>query len=140
MNEIQQKVVITVIVIAAVVFHTFTLNTLVKMLALANRDLLQLLLILFLAEQALFVEIVVIGGMAQVYWQSQECFIQLKRDLTLEVKGNLKELKWKLKFYKSCSMVKVRFGSLNFIDRLTALRCMELSNELTMQVLLVAKR
>ncbi len=94
-----------------------------------------------------------VGGMAGVYTESvmvtrklqksvgiiggggYRCFSKVGRGYAV---GSL-EMKWKQRFYRSCAPLKIRFGSINFVDRLTPLACVDFSNGLTMQLLLVGK-
>lgn len=64
------------------------------------------------------------------------------RNLTEAGRGyveRLTEVKWKQRFYTSCSSIKIRFASINFVDRLTPLACVDYANGLTLQWLRLGK-
>lgn len=45
-----------------------------------------------------------------------------------------------LKILKTCTYIKIRFGSLNYVEELTPLKCLDLCNQLTINLLLLTKR
>lgn len=47
--------------------------------------------------------------------------------------------KWATRFYQSCTPLKCKFGELNFVERLTPLNCLNLGNEIALNVLLLSR-
>lgn len=161
MNEIQQKAMVTSIITCAIWIHCLALNVLIKM-PNGHGDLIFFFVFLFLTVEAWGAVSVCVGGWSQVYIQSEKnsqhfarnlaktkmparCLKQgnaFKQVASVVASSNMEagrrryvlELK---RFYKSCSYVKVKFGSLNFIERLTPLNCMDTSLALTVNLLLI---
>lgn len=135
MNEILQKVMVTSIIMAGIWVHCLSLNVLIRMPG--GNNIFFSCLFLFLTLQSAGVISVEVGGWAQVNIQSLYVFQQLKcklADRAMHGERSVHELR---KFYKSCSNIKVKFGSLNYIERLTPLKCMAFSLDLTVNLLLL---
>lgn len=100
--------------------------------------------------ECVFVVVTSVRGMAGVYSESVKVTSKFKKSFGVICGGGCRNLtkvgcgyaerlikmKWKQRFYKSCSLVKIRFASTNFVDRLTPLACVDLANELTLEWLL----
>lgn len=135
MNEVIQKVLVTSVVVSAIFTHTVAMNVVIGILK-TNGNYLVILLFLFLLNQCLLVEIVLLGSMSKIYLLSQDILDSLKYRLvqtTYEPKKSRELKRW----FTSLTPVCVRFGTLNFVDRLTALNCIDFTNNLTVNLLLL---
>lgn len=45
-------------------------------------------------------------------------------------RGNRLDRKWRHRFFKSCKPIRVGFGSINFVDALTPLTCVDMGNNM----------
>lgn len=138
MNDIQQKVMVTSVISAGIWVHCLALNVLIKMPD-ENNNMLFAGIFLFLTLQAAGTISVVVGGWAQVNIQSEYIFQQLSWKLTESEMHGKRSVHKLRKFYRSCSYVRVKFGSLNYIERVTPLKCMAISLDLTVNLLLLRK-
>ncbi len=77
----------------------------------------------------------VLGGMMRTYSMSKEVLANLKR-LSFESR---RERVWCRKFLKSCDKLKIAFGDCNFLDELTPLRCLDVSVNLSVLILLLTR-
>ncbi|CAL8146985.1 unnamed protein product [Orchesella dallaii] len=84
----------------------------------------------------MFALIVLLGGMAAVYMESKLIFQALKRNLSVYTTEKYKR-KFLSRFYKSCRLIRINLGSINFFDTLTPLNCVNFSVNLAVQVLLI---
>lgn len=82
--------------------------------------------------------LVLLGGLAKLHLQSAK-FVQNIKELRRGIKGSLKQRKETGMLVKSFSLINAKFGSLNYIEPLTPLNCINLSNDLTVQLLLLSK-
>lgn len=138
-NQIQQRLLIPAIFIAAVPMQAFALHMLIRLPLANGRNLGKLLMFIEVVFNCSLVFLVLLGGMSKVYLQSSKCLDQMKRLNSSNSGINLRSNKWLQRFCRSCSLIKVRFASINFIDELTPLNCVNFSNDLSMQLLLLSK-
>lgn len=142
-NDIQQKIMVTSLVLIGIVIHAFTFSSFVRLIGHTELDLsirlMSLMMFGMLAADTLVVIVVVFGGMSMLHKKS--CFIiqdvrQLLHDSQI---SNLTstERKCYLKWIKSCSIVKIKFGTVNFIEELTPLNLLSCSHGLSIQLLLL---
>lgn len=136
MNEIQGAELIVVLIPIIVVCQAFTLVVIV-ITPINSNNLQTLGMFTVLQLTSLFYIIFVVGRMAQIYNESRICLMEAKRQLL--VTNNKLVQKQMQRFYKSCSTVVVKFGSVNFIDSFTPLRCLQFANSLTSNLLLLSK-
>lgn len=138
MNQVQQKVLISGIVFGAIPILSFYIVLIIRMFNLINNVWLFGLMTMN-AIGTLLVLLILLGGMANVCSASEK---HLKHTLIniLSCKNvSVREARMLKKFSNSCSTIKVRFGSLNYIDKLTPLNCIDFANCLSVQLLLVSK-
>lgn len=105
--------------------------TLVK-LPFAQEHLAGWLLFGFLLLNCLLAVVVVLGGYAQVHETSKEVLRKLTRNLLAVTKARNE----RKQFRNSCSVIKVRLGSINFVEALTPLNFVDFANGLAVQILL----
>lgn len=137
MNEVQQKVLVTSIIFAGVPLTAFGLVFLIQTMQ-ADADPVLLCLSIVVIPNGTLAMIALLGGMARLYSESEKCrngFIHRLQSYAWSFK---ERKQWKT-FGKSCSLIKVKFGKINFIERLTPLNCINSTSDLTMQLLLVGR-
>ncbi|CAL8146970.1 unnamed protein product [Orchesella dallaii] len=84
----------------------------------------------------MFTLIVLLGGMVGVYMESKSVFQALRRNLSVCITEKYKR-KFLSRFYKSCRFIRINLGSINFVDTLTPLNCVNFAVNLAVQVLLI---
>lgn len=135
MNEIQKDMMIPCITLCAIPAVSISMVMVVRTPP-TNGQILESVTVFFGLFEVVFILLVIFGAMAQVIKQSETTFQELKRHLS-ECKNQTRlEVHWKRKFYRSCNNIKVKLGSINFIDRLTPLNCVNMANDFTVQLLL----
>ncbi len=81
--------------------------------------------------------LVVFGEMVSVYAKSKEIIQSVKH---LEYTYRSRECRrWSRRYWRSCGILKTKFGDNNFLERGTPLRCLDFSFNLTVQFLLLAR-
>lgn len=134
MNEVQQKVFVTTIITASIVLHA-ALFTLTIRLARSG-DWLMCAFFAFLTTDTLGVFVVLIGCMSKVHVTSHKMFEKLRCQAC---KLNKMDKRLWNRLNRSCTNIRVKFGSLNYIDRLTPLNCLDFANNLTYNILLLSR-
>ncbi len=151
-NEIQQKVFVSTVVIAATIMTSICTTTVVK-LPWTSGNIMPLLMFSIVGVNCVLAIVTSVGGMASVYTESVKVTRKLQKSIGIIGGGGYRtfvnvnrvcmgrwlEIKWKQRFYRSCVPIKIRFGSINFVDRLTPLACLDLANGVTLQLLLLGK-
>ncbi|CAL8140077.1 unnamed protein product [Orchesella dallaii] len=140
-NKIQQGSLMTVAIVQPVILLALCSFTLLK--TPWNGDtvgvLAQFSLIVF--DTALVV-MVTLGGMAKVHNASKEAIDAMKQNVNCMANSSnnfvtMKGFKWQRKFVESCSPIKVKFGTDNFVEDDTPLNCISQAFDLTVQLLLL---
>lgn len=137
MNDAQQKAFVTVVVFGGIPIAAISMATLIRLQA-TKETMVLLGLLAVLVPNSLMALLVLLGGMAELATESGNCTKQIRRSVEhwQHSKTERKHL------YRSCSTlttINVRFGSLNFIESVTPLKCIDYANQLTIQVLLLAQ-
>lgn len=135
-NIIQQYIVL-VLLIAATSCMSISLMSLVRLSSNLNdrNNIFVLLVYGISASNGTFAMLVLLGGMVSVYTESNNLFkIVKKLDLSC---GNRVDRMWRRRYWKSCTLIKFKFGDSNFIETLTPLRCLDFSLNFTLQLLLL---
>ncbi len=94
-------------------------------------------LFLIVAIENGVVILVIQGGLVSVYIASKRTILGAKH-LELSIASN-KNRKWARKFWRSCEILKAKFGNGNFLEELTPLRCLDFAFGLTVQFLLLSR-
>lgn len=77
-----------------------------------------------------------LGGLVSVFKESREVLSSSK---LLETRYECrKDRKWARRYWKSCSVFKMKFGDNNFLEDLTPLKCLDFSFDLTIQFWLLS--
>lgn len=138
MNKIQANILIPGLVTAGIALQPFAVNSMFK-LHPTKDNLVKFVMFGVLLVECSLLLVVLLGGMAEIYQQSCASFNMFRKCMALKYKENQKDVKWQTKFFRSCGYMKVKFGSINFIDNCTALVCMDFANNLSLQLLLISK-
>lgn len=78
--------------------------------------------------------IVLTGGMLLVSTKSSQVF---RVEKVSDAQSFMtKENRWVVRFWRSCRIVKIKFGDNNFLESLTPLRCLDFAVGITVQILL----
>lgn len=143
MNEIQAYGITDNLIFIVVVAQTVGLCTLINLFQNGiNTISAWFLLTLYVVDTfntTIFI-VVIFGIMADVWELSNEAVNNLAiftRVKYTDAKITRSEFKMKQIAYQSFNTIKVKFGSLNCLDRLTPLTCLRFVNELTINILLI---
>ncbi len=131
-NELQAGSLIPVIVSLTTLISAFALSTLVKG---SNSDMLFVATLFLLLADCCLVVLVILGQMAIMHSRSRTILDTMKRRTTVFLSAL--DRKWEQRFYRSCSYLKFMIGSVNFVDELTPLNCLQFSVTLSVNVLLL---
>lgn len=151
-NEIQQRSFMMAMVLVAMAFLAGCTPLLI-ITPFHSDNLMALGTFGVLIFHGYLVVVVFLGGMASIYRKSNEVRRHFYSELhvlgggektSMEILGrsktNHRPFKWKRCFLQSCPLIKIRFGSLYFVDELTPLNIVNLSNDLSVQVLLMTSK
>ncbi len=133
LNRIQKGPPILVIIIEVTVVQALALSALVGN---PISDLKYTATLILLTVDCFMVITIILGQMGMVYQKSKRLLkkIQWKQYLP----GiSVRDKKWERRFYKSCSPLDIMISSVNFVDELTLLNCLQLSLTLTANLLLL---
>ncbi len=86
--------------------------------------------------ECVFVILVIFEGMVGVNKESKYKLRICKR--MVGIYEPVKCKRWLRKYWRSCNVLKVKFGDVNFFEELTLLKCLDLSFNLTVQILLLS--
>lgn len=78
-----------------------------------------------------------LGGMVSVHLESKKKLLNIRRlELTYYSRA---VRRWARRFWRSCEIIKFKFGSNNFIEKQTPLKCLDFAINLTVQFLLLSR-
>lgn len=141
MNGVQQKVWITYTIVGTIMCQCLSFSLVIKTIQTKsyNHNLILLGVFSVVGLNDVLLLSFLVGGMAQVMEESHKLIRQWKKPpSTLGIKICREKL-WESRFVKGCDIIKVRFGALNFIDKVTPLNCLDFANEITVHILLIAQ-
>lgn len=107
----------------------------VKLAFMENNNTAIFLLFIFLMLNCYYGLIVTFSGFAHVHETSISVLTEMNRHLITMT--TTKDRKQRKRFHNSCSPIKVRLGSVNFVESLTPLNFINFANNLTLQIVLV---
>lgn len=81
--------------------------------------------------------LVLLAGMAVVYVESKRKLDECKRVTELYKVTSCRT--WAKRYWRSCYILKVKFGDGNFLEKLTPLKCLDVAFNLTVQFLLLSR-
>lgn len=144
-NNLQQSSVNIATIAGAISAQPIILVSLLK-LKYSTSTLVPMLLLTVTFLEAMQFIVIFVGGWAGIYAESKALLNSYGRYIARSHSYAYKagftskvKLKWMRRFVKSCQLIKIRFGSLNFIEELTPLTCLDFANNLTIQLLLLSK-
>lgn len=134
-NDIHKKVLILLFVNAVILIQVSSTTMLVK-LEFSEENLILIGLFSLLLFNTTLGLPLVFGDMSGVYTRSGLVISRAKQHL-----GHLnvckESRKLHAKFYKSCAVLGIRMGDINYFDRLTPLNCIDQANAMTVNILLL---
>lgn len=136
-NEIQQKLMMIPIISSTIIVSSFSLATLAHIHFSADNLIIAGILVLAVMDATL-VSLFCLGGMVLVNKKSKVLihkFKSYRHHSELEM-----EKLWIRKFAKTCMPIRMKFGSSNFVESLTPLKCLNCAARLTIQILLTERR
>lgn len=140
-NLIQQRIMTTSMLINGIVCHAFCLTgaILTTKNYVGKQSTISLTFFLTIAIDCLLMIIVMFGGLSNVFKESKISSYKMKQlSCDWKDKGVSRITQsWQIRFFWSCSPVKVKFGSTNFVEELTPLNAINFSLGLVVQLLLL---
>lgn len=137
-NDIQQKTLLSLVISCAITIQALGMTSFVNLKwNYDNAD--GILIAAILVTAGLGLIMVFLSGVASIYKTSIKVVDRLTCQLA-KSKFRLytrREYQQRCILLRSCAPVKIRFGSINFVDQLTPLNCMEWANDVTVQLLLL---
>lgn len=136
LNEVQQHELVTGVIVTAVCLLSLSTTSLTRVNLSRQQNIIVFGLLLILMIDCILTMIVLLGGMALVNTTSSDRLLRFRK---LFVRPSRIEGRVIKKICRSCDTVKIRFGSFNFVNNLTPLKCIDFANNLTVQLLLITK-
>lgn len=136
MNEIQQKTLLTVIIVAGIPFIALCSTILVRIVQ-GSAALVIIMVISIALISAVLAVIFLVGGMAQLFAYSDNFLLSVNR-LIAKPTCTLSDKRTLRKFVLSCNKISAKFGFMNYVESITPLNCIDFSNQLTVQLLLLS--
>lgn len=137
-NEVHQKYLLSSMIVTSILILSCSLVPLVQ-IPISSDNAPVLCMLLGACLDSLFYELFCLGGMVTVHKKSKIFIRKLKLEACI-VSESVGNGRWTRKFARSCAPIKIKFGSNNFIEELTPLKCLTCSLRLTVQILLVARK
>lgn len=139
LNSIQQDC-FAVLLVSITFIISMSLGLLVKFSNTTSKEvtLLMMATLCISVVDCMFGILVILGGMVAVYSNSK---IRLEGTKMVIAQTQLSsyDRRWAKRFWRSCENIKIRFGDNNFFDELTPLRCLDVTSNFTVQVLLLSR-
>lgn len=135
MNNIQQIAIITSIMAGGVPVLSFCLAMLIVVKP-SEENLPNLVLFFLSAVTILALFLVLLGGLAQVYLQWKLNLDGIRQGAVVRVQRNQQPQKEQQKAIASFSRIQVKFGQNFFLDKLTPLKCLSYSVDLTVSIVI----
>lgn len=136
-NYIQQWPVVTLYMVVAIVQHGFSVCGLIRIIKQPNADIVGIFLFSVIVMDTFLVIVVAFGGMSKVIEDSRKMIHESKRHLFACCGVSCAERRWVRQFMRSCPIIKIKFGSNNFVEALTPLNCLSSALEIAVQLLLL---
>lgn len=138
MNEVQQTVIVTFSIVAAIPLAGIGLVVVIHCFQNNNADYVLLGLAAVLIMNAYFGLSLIYGVMSQLPEKSNELVVSVSSLVKRNMYSGL-EKKIIRKFVKSCTPVRAKFGLGNIVDKLTPLICIDQTNALAVNLLLLSQ-
>lgn len=138
-NEVLQRVVVTILIVQTLLGQAIFSALLISLHNTPTANLFEMGVIGLMQMNTFAAIVILIGGLGQVYVTSADVnWACVKHTANNKISSRYKR-NADMKFLRSCSDVRVCFGELNYIDRLTPLNCIDFSNNLAVQFLLLKR-
>lgn len=138
-NEIQKELV-TLFILASVLIQPFCIVYLVTADLSENGISLASFFSVSLLTQSILVLLVYGGGLAGIFEESKATLKSINDRIFNSNGSSSREKRFQQKMLKSCTYLKIRFGSFNYVEGLTPLKCLDFCNQITINVLLLTNR
>ncbi len=136
MNELQGWSINSVTALFVVILQAVSLAALTRQ-SWNGKHWVSIIFVLYSLVASVIVKVGVFGLFARVNLNSEEALSMLSKRYGRFVRDKRSNKKLSLCFYKSCNNIKVRLGTINYVGRLTPLNFIDISNTLTVNLLLV---
>lgn len=136
MQKLRQDWLVTLLIVCATLLQSFSLTSIIVLDLKGSQKLAYLLTLATLWLESMGNLMLLLGAMASIHTNCKHTFDELKSD-NANVECHKAERRLRSRFYQSCALIKVRFGTFNFVDKLTALNCVDFGNDLTINLLLL---
>lgn len=139
MNEVQRTAIVTSVVISSTILLSCGLTILV-LLPATSENLPIFGISLMVTPSAIAMLLFVLGLLARIFEQSNSNSREFQAVTVKRIHmDNRKEMRWNHRFILSCAPIKAKFGSINFIESETPLNCIDFSNALTVNLVLLSQ-
>ncbi len=137
-NQVQ-KHILGVIMICAMLGISISLALLVASLSNSEQEANLIAIIAFVVAimNSTIILLCFLSEMVAVRTKTENYLMKVKK-LELRQTGREKRM-WIRRYWRSCATVKIKFGENNFLEKLTPLRCLDFSVNLTVQFLLLSR-
>lgn len=130
LNEVQKGTLIAVLLWSS----TFILSLAVSMLVISSiEDWTSLATLTLIVVDCTLEILIILGGMSTVYITSRRALV------TKPKLYSCSDARWLRRFLRSCQPLKIRIGSVNFVDELTPLNCFHVSITLGVNIILLER-
>lgn len=133
-NDIQQKVLVPSMIAGSVIGQGVSLAFLINTPSTSESFPVLIVMAIVCVDTALLL-IFCLRGFAEVHVESRGALRNIKSTIML-LHGRM-QMKWMRRFLKSCGIIKMKFGSNNFVEMLTPLNCICQAAQVTVQILLL---
>lgn len=138
-NEILQRVLLTSVIFSSIFTQSCTCALLVSTYN-SITNWFELALVTVTVVNTFPILLVLLGNLASVYVISKKCLQTQNKEMLCTFTGNMSKIRAERKYLRSCQCIKVGFGDLNFVDQTTPLNCIDFTNNLTVQILLLQNK
>lgn len=135
-NALQQKSLVTVIVVGAILVQSICMTFLIRGKWTIGTGFAMGESVLHVGN-CVSILLMYTGGLASIYGESKDLLQKRFKEAMAKQGQSRRMTRYVRRFIKSCPLIKIKFGSLNFFDELTPLKCIDFANHLTVNTLLL---
>lgn len=133
-NEIQQKQPMPALIAGSILAFSVTLAFLVQN-SFSKQNISILILMFQMCVESAFFILFSLSTVAAVFKESRLASQKIKSNLNSV--ADIKERRWTRIFWKSCGVIKIKFGGDNFVEESTPLNCLSHGVQMAVQILLL---
>lgn len=138
LNEVQEKYLMTIIILICTVLPAMCAATLVKICWNMKNFVFIAVFVVITMECSIFV-VLALGGMADLYRKSSKSLLILQRpQLINRFQVGLNNNQWKYAFLRSCAAIKAKNFPIDFVQQHTPLRCLDFTSVVAINILLLS--